>query len=106
MCVEAVSRGVASCSSSALEYSDLSAADHMAALLKLRSSVLSIAGAVFQPDPSTTSPHFVIRHSTPHRGLQALDPLARGLLADGHSGQPTQGFCQEQCATGQEVHQA
>jgi len=57
---EAVSRGAASCSSSVLEYSDLSAADHMAALLKLCSSVLPIAGAVILPDPTTTSPHLVI----------------------------------------------
>jgi len=70
---EAVSRGAASCSSSVLEYSDMSAADHMAALLKLRTSVLPIAGVVFLPDPTTTLPHLVIRQATPHRGLQALD---------------------------------
>jgi protein transport protein SEC61 subunit gamma-like protein len=45
----------------------------MAALLKLRTSVLPIAGVVFLPDPTTTLPHLVIRQSTPHRGLQALD---------------------------------
>lgn len=57
---EAVSRGAASCFSSVLEYSDLSAADHTAALLKLCTSVLPIAGAVILPDPTTTSPHLVI----------------------------------------------
>ena len=96
---EAVSRGAASCSSSVLEYSDLSAADHMAALLKLCTSVLPIARS---HDHLAASCDF----ASLIEACRLSTTLARGLRAHGHSGQPTEGFCQKQCATSQEVYQA